>query len=281
MLTWKGPLGKQNSWKARFGLGVLGYLCLSPRYRGSWFVHNAAMMMTVGEFNKYMYMSRRIQAVNVCHPRLFSHKKVCLTWRFSTLVLVRPVIFQDFSWFQDFFSSNLPLPQKKEVACIVSAPLFSYLRGCGESVQGALSSSPKGDPVLIPYFFKGFFYFVKSHPSTSLLQITQTFYITLTPVDDSLPLVTNIGMRVQEGVRKSITEFELKAQDMDTTVRNPDSVSNSLKGFVEDYYHELRLSQNGRQTIFRHEPPPPPPSILILIDLCIENQGGGWMINIW
>ncbi|XP_033644314.1 extracellular matrix protein FRAS1-like [Asterias rubens] len=47
-------------------------------------------------------------------------------------------------------------------------------------------------------------------------QITQTFYITLTPVDDSLPLVTNFGMRVQEGVRKAITEFELKAQDMDT-----------------------------------------------------------------
>ncbi|XP_038060993.1 extracellular matrix protein FRAS1-like [Patiria miniata] len=47
-------------------------------------------------------------------------------------------------------------------------------------------------------------------------QVTQTFYITLTPVDDSLPLLTNLGMRVQEGVRKSITEFELKAEDMDT-----------------------------------------------------------------
>jgi len=35
-------------------------------------------------------------------------------------------------------------------------------------------------------------------------------------VDDSLPVVQNLGMRVQEGVRKTITEFELKAVDADT-----------------------------------------------------------------
>ncbi|PIK53992.1 hypothetical protein BSL78_09129, partial [Apostichopus japonicus] len=46
--------------------------------------------------------------------------------------------------------------------------------------------------------------------------VTQTFYINISPVDDSLPLVTNFGVRVQEGVRKTITEFELKAQDADT-----------------------------------------------------------------
>lgn len=38
-------------------------------------------------------------------------------------------------------------------------------------------------------------------------------------MDDSLPLVQNRGMRVQEGVRKTITEFELKAVDVDTEVR--------------------------------------------------------------
>lgn len=49
--------------------------------------------------------------------------------------------------------------------------------------------------------------------------MTQTFHITLRPVDDSLPVVHNLGMRVQEGVRKTITEFELKAVDADTEVR--------------------------------------------------------------
>lgn len=49
-------------------------------------------------------------------------------------------------------------------------------------------------------------------------QVTQTFYINISPVDDSLPIVTNFGVRVQEGVRKTLTEFELKAQDADTPV---------------------------------------------------------------
>ncbi|AWP07675.1 putative extracellular matrix protein FRAS1 [Scophthalmus maximus] len=47
-------------------------------------------------------------------------------------------------------------------------------------------------------------------------EVAQTFYITVKPVDDSLPLLQVPGMRVQEGVRKTITEFELKATDADT-----------------------------------------------------------------
>ncbi|XP_075401034.1 extracellular matrix organizing protein FRAS1 [Tenrec ecaudatus] len=47
-------------------------------------------------------------------------------------------------------------------------------------------------------------------------EVTQTFHITIHPVDDSLPIVQCPGMRVQEGVRKTITEFELKAVDADT-----------------------------------------------------------------
>ena len=50
-------------------------------------------------------------------------------------------------------------------------------------------------------------------------QVSQTFSITLRPLDDSLPLLRIPGMRVQEGVRKTITEFELKATDADTEVR--------------------------------------------------------------
>ncbi|KAG7214448.1 hypothetical protein INR49_026879 [Caranx melampygus] len=49
-------------------------------------------------------------------------------------------------------------------------------------------------------------------------EVAQTFYITIKPVDDSLPLLQVPGMRVQEGVRKTITEFELKATDADTEV---------------------------------------------------------------
>jgi len=52
-----------------------------------------------------------------------------------------------------------------------------------------------------------------------LLQVSQTFDITINPVDDSLPIVQSLGMTVQEGVRKTITEFELKATDADTEVR--------------------------------------------------------------
>ena len=57
-----------------------------------------------------------------------------------------------------------------------------------------------------------------THPHFSAPQVTQTFRITLRPVDDALPQVQNFGMRVQEGVRKTITEFELKAADADTEV---------------------------------------------------------------
>lgn len=51
-----------------------------------------------------------------------------------------------------------------------------------------------------------------------LFQVTHKFTITITPVDDEIPLVINNGLTVQEGVRKLITEFELKALDKDTEV---------------------------------------------------------------
>lgn len=50
------------------------------------------------------------------------------------------------------------------------------------------------------------------------LQVTHKFTITITPVDDEIPLVINNGLTVQEGVRKLITEFDLKAVDKDTEV---------------------------------------------------------------
>lgn len=53
--------------------------------------------------------------------------------------------------------------------------------------------------------------------------MSQTFHITINPVDDSLPVVQSLGMTVQEGLRKTITEFELKARDADTEVIGQDS----------------------------------------------------------
>lgn len=54
-----------------------------------------------------------------------------------------------------------------------------------------------------------------------LFQIFQTFSITVLPVDNSLPFLENAGIRVQEGVRKTITEFELRVMDADTKVILP------------------------------------------------------------
>ncbi|CAJ0956016.1 unnamed protein product [Ranitomeya imitator] len=54
--------------------------------------------------------------------------------------------------------------------------------------------------------------------SDGVNEVSQTFYITINKVDDSIPMLQNLGMRVQEGVRKTITEFELKAIDADTEV---------------------------------------------------------------
>ncbi|XP_038647741.1 extracellular matrix protein FRAS1 [Scyliorhinus canicula] len=52
--------------------------------------------------------------------------------------------------------------------------------------------------------------------SDGVNEVSQAFYITIRPVDDALPVVQIPGMRVQEGVRKTITEFELKATDADS-----------------------------------------------------------------
>ena len=48
--------------------------------------------------------------------------------------------------------------------------------------------------------------------------VIRTLSISISPVDDSIPVVVNNGLKVQEGVRKLITEFDLKATDKDTKV---------------------------------------------------------------
>lgn len=46
--------------------------------------------------------------------------------------------------------------------------------------------------------------------------VSMMFFIMLQPVDDSLPFLTNEGLRVTEGSAKIITSFELEAVDADT-----------------------------------------------------------------
>ncbi len=46
----------------------------------------------------------------------------------------------------------------------------------------------------------------------------QSFFISIQPVDDAMPHLVNHGLRVQEGIRKTISEFELQATDQDTEV---------------------------------------------------------------
>ncbi|XP_032739045.1 extracellular matrix protein FRAS1 [Lontra canadensis] len=78
--------------------------------------------------------------------------------------------------------------------------------------------------------------------SDGISEVTQTFHITIRPVDDSLPVVRNLGLRVQEGVRKTITEFELKAVDADTEA---ESVTFSL---VQPPQHgSIERTTNGQR----------------------------------
>uniref|UniRef100_A0ACB8E9A0 Extracellular matrix protein fras1 n=1 Tax=Sphaerodactylus townsendi TaxID=933632 RepID=A0ACB8E9A0_9SAUR len=55
--------------------------------------------------------------------------------------------------------------------------------------------------------------------SDSVHEVSQIFDININPVDDSLPIVQSLGIRVPEGVRKTITESELKATDADTEAK--------------------------------------------------------------
>ena len=46
--------------------------------------------------------------------------------------------------------------------------------------------------------------------------ITDTFHITITPVDDQLPVLNTNVIKVQEGMKKVISQFEIEAIDADT-----------------------------------------------------------------
>ena len=108
----------------------------------------------------------------------------CVIYCFFSHRSIRRVIFQDFSWFQDFckspFASKCSRKKrsshrgKKEVVCIVSKPLVSCLWGCGESVNppklniqggsgGLCPLEPKRDPGPLPVF-QDFLYFCQIIP---------------------------------------------------------------------------------------------------------------------
>lgn len=49
-------------------------------------------------------------------------------------------------------------------------------------------------------------------------EVHHRFSVRVNPIDDEIPLVMNNGLRVQEGIRKTVSEFDLKATDKDTKV---------------------------------------------------------------
>nr|CAB3247083.1 extracellular matrix protein FRAS1 [Phallusia mammillata] len=85
------------------------------------------------------------------------------------------------------------------------------------------------------------FNFVLTDGSNSIMQ---SFYITVIPVDNSLPVLVNLGIRVQEGVRKTVTSYELRAEDQDTA-----SESITFKIVVPPQNGAIERTTNGRQYV--------------------------------
>ena len=50
------------------------------------------------------------------------------------------------------------------------------------------------------------------------LQAMHMFVVEVIDIDDSVPVLINNGLRVQEGVAKIISEFDIKVTDEDTQV---------------------------------------------------------------
>ena len=118
-----------------------------------------------------------------CKPCLYSwHKELKYAWTFtrwflygSYITFIRPVIYQDYSWFQDFLQISLCLKiflKEEEVAIkerknmgmwrVYNPPKWNI-----QEVQGALSSRPKGDPGLLP-IFQDFVFFCQMYMSSFL-----------------------------------------------------------------------------------------------------------------
>ncbi|XP_071953706.1 extracellular matrix organizing protein FRAS1-like [Antedon mediterranea] len=106
-----------------------------------------------------------------------------------------------------YFISNGPTLGQLEFTSIPGVPIISFTQA-NLAEQGVLYVHTSPEEIHMDSFI-----FTLSDGTN---EITLSFYITITPVDDSLPLLSNMGMRVQEGIRKTITEFELKAIDLDT-----------------------------------------------------------------
>lgn len=75
--------------------------------------------------------------------------------------------------------------------------------------------------LLLAYFYWAFWYlFIHTlyqdpffHRPNS---VKDTFHITITPVDDQLPILATNVIKVQEGMKKVISQFEIEASDADT-----------------------------------------------------------------
>ncbi|XP_033107393.1 extracellular matrix protein FRAS1-like, partial [Anneissia japonica] len=106
-----------------------------------------------------------------------------------------------------YFISNGPTLGQLEFTSIPGVPIIAFTQA-NLAEQGVLYVHTSPEELYMDSFV-----FTLSDGTN---EVTLTFYISIIPVDDSLPLLSNMGMRVQEGIRKTITEFELKAVDLDT-----------------------------------------------------------------
>uniref|UniRef100_UPI00359004A1 extracellular matrix organizing protein FRAS1 isoform X2 n=1 Tax=Myxine glutinosa TaxID=7769 RepID=UPI00359004A1 len=77
--------------------------------------------------------------------------------------------------------------------------------------------------------------------SDGLEEVSGTIHIRIKPVDDSLPILQSGKLKLQEGLRKTITEFELKATDADTPAEDV-----TFKVVQPPRHGKLELAQDGQ-----------------------------------
>uniref|UniRef100_A0A8C4NL64 Calx-beta domain-containing protein n=1 Tax=Eptatretus burgeri TaxID=7764 RepID=A0A8C4NL64_EPTBU len=77
--------------------------------------------------------------------------------------------------------------------------------------------------------------------SDGLEEVSGTMHIRIKPVDDSLPILHSGKLKLQEGLRKTLTEFELKATDADTPAEEV-----TFKVANPPRHGKLELSQDGQ-----------------------------------
>ncbi|XP_033117888.1 extracellular matrix protein FRAS1-like [Anneissia japonica] len=136
-----------------------------------------------------------------------------------------------------YFISNGPTLGQLEFTSIPGVPIIAFTQA-NLAEQGVLYVHTSPEELYMDSFV-----FTLSDGTN---EVTLTFYISIIPVDDSLPLLSNMGMRVQEGIRKTITEFELKAVDLDT---EPSDVTFTVRKIPQHGALQFTLDENSYSSV--------------------------------